>query len=451
VTREGFLVAPAKINRTGIQVYLARELGLDGGDKPVRLYRPPEEVFRKETLDSFEDQTTTDDHPVDDVNSENWSKLAKGDVRDVCADGEFTAARIIVKDETAKQKVKDGKAELSCGYSFDLDMTPGTTARGERYDGVQRNIIGNHVAIVDRGRAGSGVRIADRQPERNAPMKTERLTIAPIKIGDKVAIPGFSFNLDLEDPAAQTVRDAYDRHANALSELKDAHAGVCDERDFHKGRADGMASQLKDMSAGKDDEDDGDEPDDDDEELGENKKKAPKAKDAALLAKLAAKLAAQDAEIKRLQALTAPEAIEKAAEARAKVVGDAAAILGKDFDPKGKTIAQIRIAALDAALKDEKVKDVAAAVLGGAEPAKADEATQTKAFDAVKAARGKVMATDDDTQDSKLSRILLGDAEGAAPVANPARNYWQREAAMSRRPANGKYVSANAGDAAVED
>jgi len=268
VTREGFLVAPAKINRTGIQVYLARELGLDGGDKLVRLYRPAEEVFRQETLDSFENATATDNHPEDDVNSENWHLLAKGEIRDVCPDGEETAARIIVKDEDQKQKVREGKAELSCGYSFDLDMTPGRTAKGEAYDGIQRNIIGNHVAIVDRGRAGFGVRIADRQPERTPHMKLQRLTIQPLKIGDKIAVPGFSFDVDLEDPATVAVRDAYDRHGAALSELKDAHAAMCDERDFHKTRADGLAAMMKDAAkkAGAESDEDGDEDDDGDHE-----------------------------------------------------------------------------------------------------------------------------------------------------------------------------------------
>jgi hypothetical protein len=451
VTREGFLVAPAKINRTGIQVYRARELGLDGGDRPVRLYRPAEEVFRKETLDSFESQTTTDDHPEDDVNSENWSTLAKGDIRDVCPDGEETAARVIVRDETTKQKVKAGKAELSCGYSFDLDMTPGKTARGEDYDGIQRNIIGNHVAIVDRGRAGSGVRIADRDPsERNRTMTKQRLTIASTKISDKLTVPGFSFDIDADDAAAQAVRDAYDRHGNALSELKDAHMAVCGERDFHASRADGLASQIKDMAKADPDED-GDE----DEEGTTDKK----GKDAAAIARVKAKLEAQDAEIKRLKALAEPAAIELAAETRAKVVGDAKPFVAKDFDPKGKTVAQIRIAALDGAMKNESVKAILVAVLGGVEPAKADEITQARALDAVKAAAARVTTEDDDGQDPLISRRMAGDTDvedtdaSNSDGGSTVQSYWQREAAMSRRPATARNYGRDSGGsgAVVED
>jgi uncharacterized protein len=159
------LVAPAKINRTGVQVYTARELGLDGGDeKRFRLYRSPTEVFRKETLDSFENQTATDDHPPEDISAENWHVFAKGEVRDIAADGQFTAANLLVKAADLISKVRDGKVEISCGYAFDLDMKPGTTPEGEEFDGRQTNIVGNHVAIVDYGRAGSSVRIGDGTP-----------------------------------------------------------------------------------------------------------------------------------------------------------------------------------------------------------------------------------------------------------------------------------------------
>jgi hypothetical protein len=50
--------------------------------------------------------------------------------------------------------------ELSAAYRYRADMTPGSY-NGERYDGVMRGIIGNHLAIVPEGRAGSDVVVAD--------------------------------------------------------------------------------------------------------------------------------------------------------------------------------------------------------------------------------------------------------------------------------------------------
>jgi hypothetical protein len=54
--------------------------------------------------------------------------------------------------------------ELSSSYSYRADMTPGMY-EGQRYDGVMRDIQGNHVALVKAGRAGSDVKAADRELE----------------------------------------------------------------------------------------------------------------------------------------------------------------------------------------------------------------------------------------------------------------------------------------------
>jgi len=52
------------------------------------------------------------------------------------------------------------KRELSSSYAYKLDWTPGTF-RGVRYDGRMVEIIGNHVALVEQGRAGADVLVAD--------------------------------------------------------------------------------------------------------------------------------------------------------------------------------------------------------------------------------------------------------------------------------------------------
>ena len=54
--------------------------------------------------------------------------------------------------------------ELSSSYRYRADMTPGMY-EGQRYDGIMRDIQGNHVALVKAGRAGSDVRAADSQLE----------------------------------------------------------------------------------------------------------------------------------------------------------------------------------------------------------------------------------------------------------------------------------------------
>jgi hypothetical protein len=60
--------------------------------------------------------------------------------------------------------------ELSSAYSYDPDMTPGVY-EGIKYDGVMRNISGNHVCLVPEGRAGSDVVVGDRKMEPEMPKK----------------------------------------------------------------------------------------------------------------------------------------------------------------------------------------------------------------------------------------------------------------------------------------
>ncbi len=160
-TADGYLVAEAKAVRTGIQLYLGDEVG-----KPemqiVRVYRPAEEVFSDASLQSFTHAPVTDDHPKDAVTSANWKDLAVGEVSTAAKkDGEWVWLPLILKDAAAISKVEGHKRELSAGYTCELVWGDGVTPDGEAYDAKQTNIKINHLAIVDRARAGSQARIGD--------------------------------------------------------------------------------------------------------------------------------------------------------------------------------------------------------------------------------------------------------------------------------------------------
>jgi hypothetical protein len=163
VTDEGYLVAPGILARTGVQEYRAWELGLKDGDpmRALRLYRPGSEVFEARSMGSFDGCPITIDHPEGGVTRDNWNQLARGDVRGVRREGDFMAATLTIRSKDAIEALQSGKRELSNGYTFTLDMTPGQTPAGEAYDGVQRNIRGNHVALVDAARCGPACRVSD--------------------------------------------------------------------------------------------------------------------------------------------------------------------------------------------------------------------------------------------------------------------------------------------------
>lgn len=149
---DGRLRADAFLTRTGIFTYR-------DGNGERREYRPPDEVFKADALASFRDAVVTDDHPADLVSADNARFLAVGFVSGAPRrDGDHVAATLVVNDAATIAKMERGKQQLSCGYTCEIDRTPGIV-NGERYDAVQRNIVGNHVAIVDVGRAGPTVRV----------------------------------------------------------------------------------------------------------------------------------------------------------------------------------------------------------------------------------------------------------------------------------------------------
>ena len=107
----------------------------------------------------------TNDHPSESVGAGNWKRHAVGMTGDeIARDGEFVRIPMVVMDQAAIDLIDGGKRELSMGYACELDWTAGTTPAGEAYDAIQRQIRGNHVAIVSAGRAGAACRIGDSWP-----------------------------------------------------------------------------------------------------------------------------------------------------------------------------------------------------------------------------------------------------------------------------------------------
>lgn len=214
LTPEGFLVAPGILARTGIQEYLAYELGLDAVDptKRVKLYRPADEVFHPESIASFENKPITIEHPPNGVNADNWAELAKGEVRDIKPFGDYMEGTLIVKSKDAIEAIQSGKNQLSNGYTFFLDWSPGTTPDGKAYDGVQRNIRGNHLAIVDAARCGSACRISDSQPlggNTMADANLRKVTVdgIPLEVSETAAAAIDKLTKE-RDTAVQTAAEA---------------------------------------------------------------------------------------------------------------------------------------------------------------------------------------------------------------------------------------------------
>lgn len=176
----GFVRVDGLLARSGILEYR----NPDGSLR--REWRPDEENFRADFLEQFAGAPVTDDHPDTFVNSDNFSQLSKGSVAGPGQrEGRWIAGSLLIKDKALIEKLK-GKNAISLGYSMRYEETPGVTPEGERYDGIQRDLKINHVAIVDLGRAGPEARLrldsadvcdAEEMPEP-APTQAETETLS---------------------------------------------------------------------------------------------------------------------------------------------------------------------------------------------------------------------------------------------------------------------------------
>ncbi|WP_048784619.1 DUF2213 domain-containing protein [Pantoea vagans] len=148
------------IARTGAQVYDESELeGLIGDeDGEIVVTRDADEVFRPETLASFEGMAFTLGHPKDMVNPGNWKDYAHGHIQNVRRgtgdQSDLMLGDIHIKTAEAIQQVMNGLEQISMGYDADYEQKGPGQAR-------QHSIIGNHCAGVPNGRAGIRCSIGD--------------------------------------------------------------------------------------------------------------------------------------------------------------------------------------------------------------------------------------------------------------------------------------------------
>lgn len=171
-TPDGFLVCyDVPIARTGSMIYSKAEADMmpwlntmefDSAGQ-IRVERDAAEVFREETLASFQGKPVTIDHPTDFVDPRNWSELAKGTAQNIRRgdreQADLILADLLITDAEAIKWVESGDLrQISAGYDAEYEqVSPGV--------GRQKNIVANHIALVQRGRAGVRCMIMDSQKE----------------------------------------------------------------------------------------------------------------------------------------------------------------------------------------------------------------------------------------------------------------------------------------------
>lgn len=303
----GYVAVRARAARTGVYDYAGREVDPENKhglrDKAVvKVLRDESAVFDDRAARSFIGKPVTDNHPAQPVTADNWRSHARGTVMGAMRDGDYLAFDLLLTDAAAIAAVEGGKRELSNGYAADLEFGSFTAPDGTVCDARQTSVTGNHVAIVDRGRAGPECAIRDTQ-------------ISNAAICDSITADALSH--------LQTIIDNAKEPAVAGTII-----------------VDGLPVSLADEAAVR--------------AVLDKKDAAIAERDAKLADATAAHdkaMGEKDAEIDDLKKKVVDQAtIDALADAKAEVVAKAKAVVGDKLgDTKGKTVAEVRRMALDAA------------------------------------------------------------------------------------------------------
>lgn len=155
ITDEGYLKVDAIVSRAGVFLY-------QNPDGTIRReLRHPDDVFNSDSLHSLKMRPITNGHPSQKlVNADNYKELAIGYTGEsVNVDSPYIKTSLLITDKTGVEDViNGGRQELSLGYTVDVLPEEGVY-NGEPYTHRQTNIKYNHLAVVDKARAGHMARI----------------------------------------------------------------------------------------------------------------------------------------------------------------------------------------------------------------------------------------------------------------------------------------------------
>jgi hypothetical protein len=371
-SRDGYLKAHARVARVGTQQYRGYEVGLPDRETVV-LYRPPEEVFSRDSMRSHASKPVTLTHPQRMVDKTTWGRVAKGfSGNEVMRDGEFVRVPLMLTDAKAIDAYETGGVrELSVGYTTDIDWTPGKTPQGEVYDGVQREIRTNHHALVPVARGGNNLTFGDAASVTcpNCGNATQP---------DAMTCPSCGYDLK---PTPRPHGEVSDSEEGIMPVIKmfdgipiqfaDEVSAAAMEREFRKlqiqvADAGDFGGKKRPPFGGKAKKGDGTGEDDDSgdanghQDATGNGDSDTEARRRKVTAEDALKVAQGEIAVLRKQiadAGTLDARAEALAEQRVALLDAAKPLLPQGFKPEGKSLADIRRAAVSTQFTDAETKD----------------------------------------------------------------------------------------------
>ncbi|GLC88248.1 DUF2213 domain-containing protein [Lysinibacillus piscis] len=231
-TPEGYLTVRVPITRPGVFPY-ARQDGAVQMEAKL-----PDEIFSDVTIQSARSKPITDEHPNEPVTLDNYQTYAKGmSHTDVQVEDLKLYVSLTITDKGLINKIHEGKREISIGFMSDVVAETGTY-NGQPYEYVQRNIEINHIAIVDKGRAGPEVAI---RSDSDA-WQIDSVEGGKIKMV-KIEIEGVEYEVD---PAVKTYIESLTASTGEEDEEEEeSKKKKTDAVDVLRGRLDALKIKLQ--------------------------------------------------------------------------------------------------------------------------------------------------------------------------------------------------------------
>lgn len=249
LTPEGYLKGTACVTQIGVFPYMMADGTI------VHELRLPEEVFSEDSLASYELKPITNEHPDEAVDSKNIKKYQVGNLgtKPINKNNVYVTVDMIIQDAETIKQIMAGKQELSCGYSLELEKNAGVWG-GIKYDAIQRKIQINHVAVVDKARAGDAARIRlDSADEDTAVLYMQNEKV----IQEEDSMPS-DMTVKIDASEVQEVLKAVTAKADALqvevNTLTVDKSKAEAERDTLKDKVDGLEKKVAELEANKLDE-----------------------------------------------------------------------------------------------------------------------------------------------------------------------------------------------------
>lgn len=164
-TNGWFEVKNNPLSKVGVFPYLGSQIGAPEPQKIYMVYRPADELGSQSTIDSFKLLPWIDEHVLLGKEENGLTPAEKKGVQGVIGEDVYFSdgylyGNIKTFSEAMANLIRQGKRELSCGYRCKYEFVNGNF-EGQPYDAIQREIRGNHLALVNQGRMGSEVAVLD--------------------------------------------------------------------------------------------------------------------------------------------------------------------------------------------------------------------------------------------------------------------------------------------------